>query len=114
MAKQVIDIEILQQYLEGVMGRSGHHADEVREIVLALVGAVIWKKNGIPIEVKEYDGEPANILWWHSQNGNKYAFNYDHKNKNIKLHQRTFRGEVLATFDNDTPIKEIIELFETL
>ena len=114
MAKEITDIEILQKYLEGVMERSEHHANEVNEIVLALIGAVIWKKNNKPIKVKEYAGELANVIWWHSKDGNKYAFRYDHKNKKIELRRKTYTGEVEGTFDNNTQINEIITLFETL
>lgn len=114
MAKVVSNIDTLQYYLEGVMSRSGHHADEVHEVVLTLIGAVVWKKDDKPIQVKEYAGEPANILWWHSKKGNKYAFRYDHPTHCIELRKDSFRGDVIATFDNKTQASEIIQLFKTL
>ncbi len=114
MAKEITDIDILQQYLEGVMERSEHHADEVNEIILALIGAVIWKKNSRPIKVKEYAGELANVLWWHSKGGNKYAFRYNHEQKKIELRKDTFKGNLVMAFDNNTEIDEIINLFGTL
>lgn len=114
MAKEITEIEGLQDYLEGVMERSGHHADEVRKIVLVLIGAIIWKKDNRSIKVREHGGETANILWWHSKNGNKYAFKYNHEEKKIELRKDTFKGDLVGSFDNNTEIDKIISLFGTL
>ena len=55
MSLKVETINLLQQYLAGVMGRAGHHAGEVNGVVLALVGAVIWKKDAdSEITVRQY------------------------------------------------------------
>ena len=39
------------------MGRADHHAGNVNEIALALVGAILWRKNDRSIKVMEYNGE---------------------------------------------------------
>lgn len=65
MPLAVSDLETLETYLAGVMDRSQHHAESVRAIALALIGAVLWRKDADPIEVRTYDGRPANVLWFH-------------------------------------------------
>lgn len=45
MPLPVTDVEILQGYINGVMARADHHANEVEEIALALAGAIVWKKD---------------------------------------------------------------------
>jgi hypothetical protein len=45
MPLTVADLDTLETYLSGVMNRSEHHADTVWAIALALVGAILWKKD---------------------------------------------------------------------
>ena len=45
MALTVTDVEQLRAYLCGVMSRADHHAGSVNEIALALVGAILWRKD---------------------------------------------------------------------
>jgi hypothetical protein len=113
MPLTVADLETLETYLAGVMNRSEHHADSVRAIVLALIGAVLWKKDAAPIEVRTYDGEPANILWVQIA-GHRYALAYNHKQGCIELRDRTQSGPALASFDNNTPVTEVRRIFEEL
>lgn len=63
MPLAVADLQTLEAYLAGVMDRSEHHAETVGAVALALIGAVLWKKDAAPIEVRTYAGKPANILW---------------------------------------------------
>jgi hypothetical protein len=95
------------------MNRSEHHAEAVGAIALALIGAVLWRKDAQPIEVRTYDGRPANILWvWIG--GEKYALAYNHKETCIELRQRTQGGNIVAKFDNETPVTEVYRVFEQL
>lgn len=41
MPLTVADLDTLEQYLAGVMNRSGHHAETVGAVALALLGAVL-------------------------------------------------------------------------
>ena len=59
------------------MGRAEHHADGVNEIILALVGGIVWKSNG-NFRVREYDGAPANMLWLETEK-DVYCFKYNHE-----------------------------------
>lgn len=113
MPLSVADLETLESYLAGVMNRSEHHAERVGAIALALIGAVLWRKDPDPIEVRTYDGRPANILWVRI-GGNRYALAYNHHEGCIELRERTQGGDVLARFDNDTPVIEVYRIFEHL
>lgn len=105
-------IETLKAYLNGVMDRADHHAGNVEGVALALLGAVMWKSTD-EVEVKQYDGRPANMLWFWV-GSNRYALRYDHINEQIELRARTREGEVLAVFDDNTPYQQIITVFEGL
>ena len=52
MAIEVSDIEKLREYIRGVLGAAQHHANNVDEIVLALAGAIIARKDDSPLQVR--------------------------------------------------------------
>ena len=112
MALKVSNISDFQQYFEGVMGRANHHADNVNEIILALVGGVVWKSNG-RFQVKQYAGMPANMLWM--EVGDQiYCFKFNHETDCIEVHLNTHNGEVIKEFNNSTPLSEVKSFFERL
>lgn len=112
MAISIDSIQTLQNYLSGVMDRADHHAGQVEGVALALLGAVVWRSTG-EISVREYAGNPANIIWFHV--GNKhYALVYNHNNLKIELRERTQSGSSIAEFDNSTTYQEVINVFKTL
>jgi hypothetical protein len=113
MSLQVADLETLERYLDGVMNRSEHHAATVGAIALALLGAVLWKKDDAPVEVRTYDGRPANILWVQIA-GTRYALAYNHHEECIELRERTQSGAVVHRFTNTTPVTEVWQVFENL
>ena len=113
MPLTVADLETLESYLTGVLNRSEHHAETVGAIALALIGAVLWRKDATPIEVRTYDGKTANILWVQIS-GMRYALAYNHKKECIELRERTQNGRTIAQFDNDTPVTEVQRVFEQL
>jgi hypothetical protein len=39
-------VDILQDYISGVMARARHHANNVDEVTLAIAGALVWRKQG--------------------------------------------------------------------
>lgn len=102
----------LQEYLQGVLTRAGHHAGNVDGVVLTLLGAVLWRNDG-DIEVREYNGSPANIIWFWV-NGNRYALTYNHATEEIELRERTQSGTVIKSFDNSTSYPDIISVFRNL
>ncbi|OWP79045.1 hypothetical protein [Flavobacterium oreochromis] len=112
MAIEIDSINSLQNYLNGVMNRADHHAKEVEGVSLALLGAIIWRADG-EILVREYNGNPANMIWFHIQN-NKYVMTYNHNNQTIELKERTHTGTVITSFNNSTTYEEIIRIFSNL
>jgi hypothetical protein len=109
----VADLETLETYLSGVMNRSEHHAETVGAIALALIGAVLWKKDPAPIEVRTDAGKLANILWVQI-GGRRFVLAYNHRENCIELRDRTLRGDALFRFDNNTPVTEVYRVFENL
>ena len=113
MARKITDVEVLQTYLRGVLARAEDHADDVSEVALTLAGAIIWRKDKEPIQVREHSGHLANVLWV-KINGNQYAFSYGHESKAIEIRRGNIRGEVLGTFTNRTTAAEVKRFFAEL
>ena len=112
MAISINSLETLQRYLLGVLDRADHHAGNVEGVTLALLGAIVWKSDQ-EIEVREYNGSPANMIWFWV-NGNRYAMSYNHSTEQIELKEGTHKGGVLHTFDNPSTYQSIIEIFNNL
>jgi hypothetical protein len=113
MPLTVADLHTLELYLAGIMNRSEHHAETVGAIALALIGAVLWRKDPTPIEVRTYDGAPANVLWVQIS-GRRYALAYNHHDQCIELRDRTHTGATLFRFDNGTAVTEVYRIFAGL
>ncbi|MEH2086347.1 hypothetical protein [Nostoc sp.] len=113
MTLEVTDIQTLKSYIDGVMERADHHAGDVNEICLALAGAIVWRKDDAPIEVRVRDGEIKNQLWV-KINHTRYAFSYNHTTGEIELRQGSSKGKILHTFSNKTPVSQVKQIFESL
>lgn len=114
MALTVTDVEQLRGYIQGVMARADHHAGNVKEIALALAGAILWRKDdGESIKVMERDGETTNVLWV-VINGNRYAFSYSHQLGVIEMKQNSTHGDVIHTFSNGTSLSLLYGIFQAL
>lgn len=114
MALTVKDVEELQAYLCGVMERADHHAGAVKEIALALTGAIIWRKDDdAQIKVMAQNGETKNVLWVHI-GGARYAFSYNHGTSQIEMRKGTTQGATLHTFSNATSLSDLYRIFEKL
>lgn len=112
MAITIATIGLLQEYLDGVIKRAEHHAPNVIEIAFALIGGVIWRATG-DIEVREYNGSPANILWM-PVNNKRYCFMFNHNTWVIEVREGNSRGTTLASFDNNTPLSDVTQFFRDL
>ena len=114
MSKQIVTIDELQEYLQGVSSRATHHAGNVNQVVLALAGAIVlFKDNDTDIEIRTYDGSPANMLWVNVA-GQRLAFAYRHETRSIEIRDRTARGGVLLSITNTTALEDVADLFEKL
>ena len=112
MPRTVNDIDVLQEYIAGVMERAAHHAGEVEEIALAVAGALVWRKDG-PIKIYEREGKMTNAIWV-TIGGEKYALSYNHRAETIEVREKSMQGKVLASFDNSTPVHDVKEFFGNL
>ena len=114
MPLHVDDVATLQEYLAGVVKRADHHADNVRLVVLPLVGAIVlFKDPEHAIEVMTREGSTTNVLWVHLGEA-RYAFSYEHDSGSIAMKRGNTQGKVLARFTNSTTIPEILAVFEKL
>jgi hypothetical protein len=107
------DVATLHTYAEGVMNRADHHAGEVKAIALALLGGIVWRADSGSIEIKQYDGGLANVLWL-TVNGRRYALAYNHKSEKIEIRDRTQSGGALHSFDNLTSVADVETIFRGL
>ena len=112
MPRTVTDVDVLQEYISGVMERAAHHAGQVEQIALAVAGAIIWRKSG-PIRVFEREGRMTNALWV-AIGDHRYALSYNHEAETIEVRADNIRGDVLASFSNETPLAEVKRFFERL
>ena len=114
MALTVTEIEDLRAYLKGVMERADHHAGAVKEIALALTGAILWRKeDDEPIKVMTHNGETKNVLWVRI-GGSRYAFSYNNGTGEIELRKGSTQGETLHTFSNSTSLSDVHRIFAKL
>lgn len=114
MAIAISDVDTLKQYLEAVVNRAEHHGPNVAGIVLALAGAVIWRKDDAPIEVHEGRSMAQGTVLWVTIGGRRYAFRYNHTTGEIEMRLANVRGAVLYTFTNQTPVAEVERVFRKL
>lgn len=61
------------------------------------------------IKVREYNGRPANMIWF-SVGGNNYMMKYNPDAEMIELHDRN-AGTLRNEFDDSTPYADIIDVF---
>ena len=111
MSVVISDLQVLHEYINGVMGRSDHHAFDVNEIALAIAGGVAWRAD--EIRALERNGEMKNVVWF-AINGVWYALSYQHTPAQIKLLQGSLQGAIIATFTNATPIADVKNIFHNL
>jgi hypothetical protein len=58
MPLAIRDVDTLKRYVDGVMRRADHHANNVGGVALALAGAIVWRKDDADeIEVMERQGD---------------------------------------------------------
>lgn len=108
------DLQTLHDYAQGVMARAAHHAENVRAVVLALLGGVVWRAKPGSVSVRQQGGGLGNVLWWESLNEKKYACAYNHETREIEIRDRTLQGGVLHRFTNSTSVIDVERIFAEL
>lgn len=114
MPISVNDIETLHDFAVGVMARAGRQTTQVRAIVLAMLGGIIWRVDPGSVQIRFQDGGRANALRWISVTGYEYTCTYNNQTNRMEVHDHNSRGSVLHTFSNTTPIAEVQRIFSTL
>jgi len=112
MATTIESIEILQEYLKGVLNRANHHAQNVNSIALAIAGGIIWRSTN-RIKVLSREGDMKNVLWL-EVNQIKLCFVYDHLGGNIDIRETSIQGKTIKSFNNNTPLDEVKTFFESI
>lgn len=113
MATTIHNIDILREYLSGVLDRANHHAQNVNEIALAIAGGIIWRTTN-NIKVLSREGEMKNVLWL-QVNTRILCFTYNHSNNgSIEVKEGSTRGDIIATFNNTASIADVKLFFENL
>jgi hypothetical protein len=114
MPLTVTDVDGLRTYICGVMERASHHAGNVDEVALALVGAILWRKDDdADIKVMAKNGEAKNVLWVRIGE-QRYAFSYNHRTGKIEMRAGNMRGKPLHRFSNATQLSKVKAIFERL
>jgi hypothetical protein len=106
------NIDILREYLNGVLNRVDHHAHNVNEIALAIAGGIIWKTTD-NLKVFSREGEMKNVLWLQVDN-RRLCFVYNHEEKSIQVKEGSTHGSIIESFDNSTPLHSVKSFFENL
>jgi hypothetical protein len=115
MAIEVSEVEKLREYVRGVLGAAQHHAGNVDEIILAIAGAIIARKDDTPLQVRPgKTQEMGKAISFTSNRGNTYALSYNHATQQVDLKKNNSRGIVLHSFDNTTPLSVIASTFAAL
>jgi|ERR1051326_98600 hypothetical protein len=107
------DVDILHKYVEGVMNRADHHGFDVKGIALMLLGGIIWRGEPDSIEIKQYLGNLANVLWV-TVNGRRYAFAYNHNTGMIEIRDRTQSGPALHSLNDNTSVADAEAILRSL
>jgi hypothetical protein len=114
MAKKINTVTELHDYLKGVAERAEHHAKSVEEVIYpALCLIIAYFEPNSDIEVREYKGNMANVLWAYI-NGTKYAFVYEHTTSVIEIRKDSEKGQVMHSINNNFTVKELISIFNSL
>jgi hypothetical protein len=111
----VTDVSELQSYLRSVIADAKHHANNVDEIILALAGAIIARKDDTAnLEVHSGKGGGMGRAITATIKGNRYAFSYNHDDKCITMKAGSYQGDVLHRFTNATPLSTVSSIFAKL
>jgi hypothetical protein len=109
--KNLNTVPEIKEYLDGVIGRSNHHAPNVGKISNVLMSKVLHKNTG-DISVRTYASKTANILWFHV-NDRSYSMSFNHQTSKIDLSNRSTKV-LVDSFDDSSSFHHIDAVFDTL
>ncbi len=113
MAITAKDVQQLNEYATGVMFRAQHHAGRVKGSALTILGGIIWRADPDTIRIREYAGNPANMLWIKIA-GRDFAFRYEHTTGQIEIRDGSQKGAILYAIDDTMPVADIQAILAAL
>ena len=108
----IANIDLLRDYLIGVLDRANHHAHNVNEIAIAIVGGIIWRTTD-NIRVLSRKGDMKNVLWLQVDE-RRLCLVYNHDTLQIDVRESTIQGTTIISFDNSSPIANVKNFFESI
>ncbi len=113
MARQIDSVDILGEYVRGVMERASHHAGNVIDVIPQLVAEIIQQHDPETLQCRTYRAKLANILRF-AVNSRTYALRYDHNSEQIELRSGNEHGSVVARFSNADGRQQVQAVFRSL
>jgi len=107
------NVQVIHEYAKGVMDRADHHAGKVKGVALAILGGILWRADPGSIRIRQYAGNPANMLWA-KVGGREYAFRYEHGTEQIEIRDGSQNGAVLHSFNDSTTLASVEAVFRSL
>ena len=105
----VATLDELRRHLAPVLaGRAGSDAGEVGPAVLALLGALLWRKDPGPVEVR------APGLAWVGLGGERYLLRHDPHARRVEVRRGSGGGELLLGVGDGTDPAEVVAFVDTL
>ena len=102
-------LDELRRHLAPVLaGRADPQAGEVGPAVLTLIGAVLWRKDPGPGEVR------APGMAWVSLGGERYLLRYDPHARRVEVRRGAGSGELLLGVSDETDPAEVVAFVATL
>jgi hypothetical protein len=109
MPVPVDTLDELQRHLAPVLtGRAGPQAGEVGPAVLTLLGAILWRKDPGPVEVR------APGMAWVSLGGERYLLRYDAHARRVEVRRGAGSGELLLGVSDTTDPAEVMAFVDAL
>ena len=109
MPVAVTTLDELRRHLAPVLaGRAGPGAGQVGPAVLTLLGALLWRKDPGPVEVRG----PG--MAWVSLGGERYLLRYDAHARRVEGRRGAGSGELLLGAGEGTDPAEVVAFVATL
>jgi hypothetical protein len=109
MPLAVSDLATLKGVVNNAMWRADHHGPDVQEILLPVIGGIVWRADAIRYNAPL--GVPGRLVWI-TIGSKQYAFSY--RGKEIHVVEHNTQGPVIERLSDDTSLVDIKRLFQRL